>query len=272
MAAKLDCLSAWCWIDRAEGLIHHSAGVEKMPEMFRRFLSTTSADRVEHSLRTLQHHGIEEWVLTGGLAVDIHRTRLTDDVGLRQLNDIDFITTSFDNIPETLTNDFLFLHVHPFDPPGKTLVQLVDARPAIRIDVFRADIRVVARAIDVGVPDGVLRVASLEDLLARAARLTLPLADGVPVPSKHAKDFLALLKLAPPNSVERAWVDHRRSHDPATFREVATTLCGLIQRRSDLLITPKYSHNPAQECRRCVPTGRFRVADPALILSILGYC
>jgi hypothetical protein len=41
-------------------------------------------------------------------------------------------------IPETLRSDFLFRHIHPFDPPGKIMLQLIDPDTALRIDVFRA--------------------------------------------------------------------------------------------------------------------------------------
>lgn len=54
------------------------------------------------------------------------------------MNDIDFVTDSFDCIPESLADDFLFRHVHPFDPPGKTILQFIDAESALRVDVFRA--------------------------------------------------------------------------------------------------------------------------------------
>jgi hypothetical protein len=240
--------------------------------MFERFLSTANAGRAESCLRTLQHHAIEEWALTGGLAIEIQRARLGRDVPIRRLNDIDFVAASFDCIPDTMADDFLFLHVHPFDPPGKTMAQLVNASDALRIDVFRVNTTVMQRSTEVSLPGGTIRVVAPEDLLARAARLTLPLVHGLPVPSKHARDFLALLELVSPADVENAWEDHRRSHDPATFREAAVLLRDLISHRCDLLITPIYSQDPLQPCPRCIPTGRFQRADPALILSILGYC
>lgn len=240
--------------------------------MFRRFLSTANADRVQHSLSILQRHGIQGWALTGGLAIEIHRARLGRDLQVRQLNDIDFVTTSLACIPDTLVDDFLFRHVHPYDPPDKTIAQLVDAAVALRIDVLRTSAKIMSRATEVRFPGGMIRIVSLEDLLARATRLTLALADGFAVPSKHARDFLTLLTLAQPADVEEAWLDHRRAKDPAKFREAATLLSDLIPRHRDLLIAVKYSQEPAEQCQRCVPIGRFQLADPALVLSILGYC
>lgn len=243
-----------------------------MPEMLQRFLSTVDVERVERCLMALHGHGTGEWALTGGLAVEMHRARLGRDPQVRQLNDIDFVTTSFDCIPATLADDFLFRHVHPLDPPGKIIAQLVDAANALRIDVFRAPETIMSRTIEVDLPSGSIRVVALEDLLARTARLTLPLWDGLPVPAKHARDFLELSQLTPPAGAESAWADHRSTDDPATLQETSGLLHDLIARRPDLLTRPGYSQDPLRRCARCVPNAKFQLADPALILSILGYC
>src|SRR4029079_1450479 len=88
---------------------------------------------------------------------------------IRHLNDIDFVTPAFECIPETLARDFLFRHVHPFDPPGNTMMQLVHAGTSLRVDVFRADGGIMSRAISVDGPSGPLRVISVEDVVAYEA-------------------------------------------------------------------------------------------------------
>jgi hypothetical protein len=57
-----------------------------------------------------------------------------------------------------------------------------------------------------------------------------------------------------------------------TFGETNTLVNRLIATRHNLLITPDYSKNAAEICRRCVPTPPFQLADPKVILSLLGYC
>src|SRR5437868_2926127 len=106
--------------------------------MLRRFLSVVDAKRALRTLRKLGHHDIHGWALTGGLAVEVHHLRRGCPASLRALNDIDFIAESFDGIPETLGDDFLFRHIHPCDPPNRTMLQLVDAEGKLRIDVFRS--------------------------------------------------------------------------------------------------------------------------------------
>jgi hypothetical protein len=187
------------------------------------------------------------------------------------LNDIDFITDSFDCIPESLADDFLFRHVHPFDPPGRTLLQLIDAESALRVDVFRAYGDAMERASKLALPSGTIQLLSIEDLAARMARLTLDLANEVPTPLKHAADFLRLVALVDASDVETAWLDHRKPEHPASFKEVSRLLQHLITARQNLLITPTYSKNVEEVCLRCRSTSAFRLADPKVILTLLGY-
>jgi hypothetical protein len=239
--------------------------------MINQFLRTADADRVLRTLQKLSHHGISGWVLTGGLAVEITCLRGGQPPSVRQLNDIDFITSAFDCIPETLSENFLFRHVHPLDPPGKTILQLVDAETALRIDLFRAHGAIMTRAIPVDLPSGIVQLISPGDLLARGARLLLALRRGNPVPAKHASDYLRLEKVTQPAAVETAWQDHRRPDHPATFREASSLIRGLTHSHRDFLITPEYSKD-FQVCPRCTAIDAFPLADSDLILSLLGYC
>jgi hypothetical protein len=121
-------------------------------------------------------------------------------------------------------------------------------------------------------PSGTIELISLEDLVARAARLALDLTGNVPTPSKYARDFLRLAELVNPADVEEAWRDQRKPGHPETFDEANTVLQDLIPARHDLLITPDYSKDTADVCPRCAPTPAFALADPNVVLSLLGYC
>ncbi len=240
--------------------------------MIDRFLSATDYDRALRSFRKLARHDIRDWVLTGGLAIELHWLRLGRPPSMRALNDIDFIVDGFDQIPGTLAEDFLFRHIHPWDAPGKTLVQSIDPINALRVDVFRAYGATVQRASPMELSFGGFRVISLEDLVARSARLALDIAAGVPTPSKHARDFLRLAELVDPGKVEAAWQDHRKPAHPVTFAETSRMLNDLIPKRTHLLVTPEYSKNTEAVCPRCASISAFRFADPNVVLSLLGYC
>ena len=206
------------------------------------------------------------------MAFDLYAGRLGLSSAPRALNDLDFVAESFKCIPATLTKDFLFRHVHPPDPPGKIILQLIDADAALRIDVFRACGQTMSRSVPANLPSGPLRVVSLEDLVARAARLLLDLADGVPVASKHARDYLRFVDLVDPVVMDEAWQDHRKPEHPWSFEEARRALPDLFCAHPGLLITPVYSKNPEEQCPRCTPFARFPLADPNVVLTLLGYC
>lgn len=237
-----------------------------------RFLSIGDSTRAFKTLRKLALHEVSRWVLVGGLAVEFHCLRAGGSHAIRRLHDIDFIASTFECIPETLARDFLFRHVHPFDPPGKNMMQLIDADTSLRVDVFRANGGIMSRASSVDVPSGPLRVISVEDVLAHEARILLDLDASVPVAAKHADDYLRLAELAKLSNMEAAWQDHRKPTHPITFGEVNRLLKGLIATRHDLLISPEYSKDTAEVCPRCVRTSPFQLADPNVVFSLLGYC
>jgi len=152
------------------------------------------------------------------------------------------------------------------------MLQFIDPDSTLRIDAFRASGGLMSRTERTPLPSGPIRIVSLEDLAARAARLVLDLVDAIPVPSKHAHDYLRTAKLVDPAKVEAAWQDHRRPAHPATFAETNCLLQKLIPTRLELLITTDYSTDIVESCPHCIPTDTFRLADPHAILSILGYC
>ena len=240
--------------------------------MFQRFLSVGDVDRAQHTFRKLARHGIRQWAVTGGFAIEIQHWRLGGQVSVRSLNDIDFVTSSFECIPETLADDFLFRHIHPLDPPGKIMLQFIDPNSALRVDLFRADGATMDRTSPQEIPSGTFQLLSIEDLVAREARLTLDLAQNVSVMSKHARDFLRLMQLVDPAQVGTAWQDHRRPKHPLTFTETNRLLQDLIPAHPELLITPEYSNDAEKVCTRCRSTDTFPLADPRMIVSLLGYC
>jgi hypothetical protein len=237
-----------------------------------RFLSTGDSTRALNTLRKLALHEVSRWVLVGGLAVEFHCLGSGHPHQIRHLSDIDFVAPAFECIPETVARDFLFRHIHPLDPPGKTLMQLIDADTSLRIDVFREEGGMLARAISVEGPSGPLRVMSVEDILAHEARLLLDLDAGVSVAAKHADDYLRLAELVKSSNMEISWQDHRKATHPMTFGETNTLVKRLIASRRDLLISLDYSKDADEICRRCVPTPPFLLADPKVVLSLLGYC
>jgi hypothetical protein len=236
--------------------------------MIERFLSITDLIRARGAFRRLSQHDTSRWALTGRFAIEYQCFRHGVPLSVRSLNDIDFVVSAFDHIPATLANDYLIRHIHPSDPPNKTLIQFVDTESALRLDVFRTIDAVMRRAerVDFG------SVVSLEDLTARSARLAMSLSEGKPVPPKHVADYLRLVEISDPGKLELAWQDHRKTFDPPTFEDTRALLHQLIPCRPELQVPTVYSKDTTAVCPRCKPVPPFQLAATSTILQILGYC
>ena len=152
------------------------------------------------------------------------------------------------------------------------MLQFIDPDSALRMDVFRACGGTMTRTVRLDLQFAAIQLISLEDLAARTARLVLDLAEDIPVSSKHARDFLGFVNLVDIAAVETVWQDHRKPNHPMTFEEAVSLLRYLIPTHQNLLVTGEYSKDTEAVCPRCSPTPTFQLANPSVILSLLGYC
>lgn len=237
-------------------------------------MSFNAADcsRLLRTFRHLASHDISNWVLTGGIAIEFHILRHGGQPLVRPLHDIDFITESFADIPETLGTELLLCHVHPNDSTGKNMFQAVDPETEVRFDVFRAYGSELERAVTVTIDGLAIEMVSVQDIVARHARLNWDLMEGKPVAPKFARDFLRLLGYVEAEEMESIWPEHRKPHCLERFTETVRQLRRVIASRPDLLIPPTYSRDVHQLCNRCQEVRAFQLTDRNRILSILGYC
>jgi hypothetical protein len=236
------------------------------------FFNPAEALRAGRTLRNLAQHAISRWAITGGLAIEIHILQRGGDSLTRPLHDIDFMTSSFDAIPASLGQQLLLRHVHPHDPPGKNMLQGVDPETEVRIDVFRAYGSEMERLVPVTIAGLRLQMVSLEDLLARHARLNCDLMEGNLVAPKFARDFLRMIDLVTPDALESIWQEHRKPRQPKSFSQTLIHLRQAIATRTDLLVSPTYSTDVHEVCKRCEKVEDFPLTDASQILAILGYC
>lgn len=236
-----------------------------------RFLQAADVTRAAKVFRTLHRRDISRWALTGGFAIELQILRRGGRPRLRALGDIDFLVASFDCIPQTLADDFIFRHVHPHDPPAKTLLQAIDSAVAVRVDAFRAYGFEMERLSTIELAGFPIKIVSLPDLVARNARLSWDLADGQQIHPKYVQDFLRLLEVVKTEEIEDVWPEHRKPHFPENFAEAVRELRRIIPLRSDLLVPWDYSTNENEVCLRCQETGALRLAPAQQVFSILGY-
>src|SRR4051812_15218578 len=157
-------------------------------------LNHADALRADAVAEKLLAHGFRP-ALTGGLAIEAHARAHGRGSVRRPLNDLDFVVESFAGIPASVAGDFLLHHVHPSAAEGKTLVQLIDAARAVRVDLFRAFGQTLSRTKRLE-PDGgtcPLELVSIEDLAARTTAYVYGrLSDGRGLDPKHAIAFRRL--------------------------------------------------------------------------------
>ena len=240
--------------------------------IFADVLADVDRKRIERTLNKLTRHDISRWALTGGFATEQYVRWRGGASSIRSLHDIDFIVSSFEHIPDSLGREFLLRHVHPDDPPGKNLLQFVDPDTSLRLDVFRAYGSVMERTLEADLGFGLYRIISLQDLTARAARLSWDLSGDCMVAPKHVRDFVRLLEVVNSDDVEAVWQEHRNRNSPEHFSDATMNLGKLIEERAKQLDLPTYSMDVTAVCERCRETGAFRLADANRILAILGYC
>jgi hypothetical protein len=185
---------------------------------------------------------------------------------------MDFIVGDFESIPLTLGRDLMLRHVHPLDPPGKTLLHAIDPDTAVRIDVFRAYGSEMQRSLPIDWDGASFRVVAIEDLVARHARLNWDLLEGKPVAPKYARDFLRLLEVVSLDDVLTIWQEHRKPQCPQSFVDTVVELRRAISSSSHLLVPPNYSTNVDEVCDRCHGSNAFPLSDPRRVRAILGYC
>ena len=239
------------------------------------FYAPADASRLSRTLRRLAKFDLSRWALTGGTAIELQLRERGAPVMVRNLHDLDFIASGFDCLPPALGDLLLPRHVHPHDPPGKTMLQAVDSETAVRVDVFRAYGSEMerARALQLSeLPECALSIVAFEDLLARHARLCCALLRGERVAPKYARDFLRMLDLAEGEYIDEVWQDHRKPTDPLSFAEAAGLLREAIAQRAELLIAPVYSTDIDEVCPRCESTASFQLANAGQVLALLGYC
>lgn len=238
--------------------------------MFAHLLNPADARRATAVVEALLAHGLR-CALTGGLAIDAQLRIHGRPIERRPLNDIDLVVESFASVPDSCARSFLPHHVHPDATGGRTLLQLIDEAHRIRVDVFQALGRTLARAHGLKDAADGLMLLSVEDLVARTTSLVCGrLQRGLTIDVKHVTTFNRLRGLGEAAKLSAAWSDHRQQVR-GTLDDASHEAARLVETRPDLLIVEQYSSHPLP-CEQCRQQGQFKPAPPNKVVEILGYC
>jgi hypothetical protein len=238
--------------------------------VFSAFLKPIDAKRASGVVEKLLANGLRGCALTGSLA----REALLDAHGrpIQQcaLNDVDLVVESFEAIPTALANEFLLHHIHPQAPEGKTLLQVIDRKRALRVDLFRATGATLSRAGVLDEQTGLLPVVAIEDLVARTtAHVCGRLRKGLEIDAKYVRSFMRLTDVGRPTQLTEAWEDHRQDV-PGTLGAATREALRLLGRHPELVVSEEYSA-VCTACDRCEDYGPFRLAPRETIVDVLGY-
>ena len=209
--------------------------------------SAGDSARLHHCLtRLLRHLRVDDFAVTGGVAVEMHLAA-AGRPGIRStLGDLDAIARDVDALPPTLTGDFLVSHRHVAGPGvPKSLLQLVDPVTRLRVDCFPDVGGDVAAATRMTFGRSEVRVATAATLLQHKTRTIRKASANDPVDPKHVRDAVALARL-----------------------------CGLPAPSVPLYIAPAtYGTDVEATCSRCERTrsDAFPLAPKRAILALLGY-
>ena len=228
-------------------------------------------DRATNALARFARHGSGKQALAGGIALAAQGTRIHAAHLDRSFGDIDFVARSLDVLSATLAGEFICPHVHGQAAPGRTLAQLVHPDDSVRIDIFRAIGRALARADPFHRGPLTIAVLSVEDQAARAASLCMKVARGGCVVAKHVPDFILLRGIAAAERIDAVWQDYRRDFEPLLFAEAVEQIEAALEEHPERLISPTFNRDPNAVCPNCVPWGAFRPAEHARTFQILGY-
>jgi len=237
--------------------------------VFESLLNASDASRATAVVECILGHGLP-CALTGGLAIGAQLRARGCSVGAGKLNDVDLVVPGMSSIPESLAADFLQNHVHATAPEGKTLIQLVDPRHKVRVDLFRVFGSTLSRVERLDAETGALDVLGIEDLVARTtAHVCMSLRRGLTIDVKHVRAFELLQGIGQYEKLAEAWSDHHQDV-PGTIDEASQEAVRLLIKRPDLVIVEEYGAS-AMPCDRCSEYGAFKPAPSELIGDILGY-
>jgi len=202
--------------------------------------------RLEDTLaRLVPYLRATPFALTGGIAVEYHlvlakRTPSRDHIG-----DLDLVVGRLDALDPAVTSEFLVSHVHTPGPDVKALVQLVDPRTRLRIDLFPDADGAIEHATRFAIGRTELLILSTRSILEAKLRLIRKSTPASPVDPKHWDDAKALAEIG------RITIPPLR---PA-------------------LAPQAYSTDVETRCMRCERSRApaFPLAPKADILALLGY-
>lgn len=223
-------------------------------------------------LTKLAQHLNGTMVLTGSLAVGWHATQNGCQVARRPLNDIDIVVADISALSPSLSQDFLISHFHPTRGAGRILLQLVDEKHRVRIDVFTPNSpSLLSRVRSIELFGIDCRMVAAEDLSAKLLAILYGVTTGEPVDPKYYDSFKVLAGFADLDIMREIWSDYRKPDYTRSFDVAAEAVHQRIANDPSVLRKDDYDQDMNAACPWCASSSSFPVSPRAKILEVLGY-
>ncbi len=177
--------------------------------------TASEMERLEVCLaRLVPHLDTDDVALTGGVAVELHLAAARRPGRRDVIGDLDFVARRMDAVAPSVTREFLVSHYHtPQTGVPKAIVQLVDPRTRLKIDIFPDLTGSLSRASRTAVGGAALLVLDARSILEHKLQTMRNASESNPVDAKHWLDAAALAELcelAPPPPPANAAPDVHR--------------------------------------------------------------
>jgi hypothetical protein len=147
--------------------------------------------------RLLPYFGSAGIALTGGIAVEHHLSSAGRPGTRERIADLDFVARHVEGVRPGVAREFLVSHYHRPRAGGKpkALLQLVDAREGLRIDIFPETHDALSRARLATVGGTQLLILNAGSIFEHKLATIRKATPEDPVDPKHARDVRALAEL-----------------------------------------------------------------------------
>jgi len=146
--------------------------------------------------RLAPHLAATPFALTGGIAIDFHLVAARRTPSREHIADLDLVVGRLDAIAPAVTADFLISHYHTTGPDTKPMLQLVDPRTRLRIDLFPDTDGALDHATRIAIGRTGLLVLSVRSILEHKVRVLRTSTPARPVDPKHLSDAKVLADIA----------------------------------------------------------------------------
>ena len=221
--------------------------------------------------KLLRHFSPDNFAIVGGLAIRYHIMKRDLPYPERSLNDLDIIIKDINDIPPSVTKDFLIAEWHPPKKSGYFIVKLVDPETKIKADIFPFGPDSTKRFINLPFMGYTINVASIEDQLVKTVFDIQRISAQNKVDPKQFSDAKLLMKIADLKLANQVWKDQSFKRYPKSITDAIDRAKNIAKKHPEWLQEQPFRKPKPFKCPDCKPPADFPLTPMEEIYKILGY-